>query len=82
MGEVSYLKLKLADMEGKQGHGGERQHKAEVWLLTKLNRKIHQISPDIYTPIKCTFLSQHFVIFSWIIYTQKQKAAILSTTKS
>uniref|UniRef100_A0A3Q1CQB3 SAM domain-containing protein n=1 Tax=Amphiprion ocellaris TaxID=80972 RepID=A0A3Q1CQB3_AMPOC len=29
MGEVSYLKLKLADMEGKQGHGAERQHKAE-----------------------------------------------------
>uniref|UniRef100_A0A669EQJ3 PPFIA binding protein 2 n=1 Tax=Oreochromis niloticus TaxID=8128 RepID=A0A669EQJ3_ORENI len=40
MGEVSYLKLKLADMEGKQGHGGERQHKAEVWLLTKLNKLI------------------------------------------
>uniref|UniRef100_A0A668VGU5 Liprin-beta-1/2 coiled-coil domain-containing protein n=1 Tax=Oreochromis aureus TaxID=47969 RepID=A0A668VGU5_OREAU len=40
MGEVSYLKLKLADMEGKQGHGGERQHKAEVWLLTKLNSTI------------------------------------------
>uniref|UniRef100_A0A669DJ51 PPFIA binding protein 2 n=1 Tax=Oreochromis niloticus TaxID=8128 RepID=A0A669DJ51_ORENI len=32
MGEVSYLKLKLADMEGKQGHGGERQHKAEGLL--------------------------------------------------
>ncbi|XP_029904402.1 liprin-beta-2 isoform X2 [Myripristis murdjan] len=29
MGEVSYLKLKLADMEEKQGHGTERQHKAE-----------------------------------------------------
>ncbi|KAM7014754.1 liprin-beta-2 isoform 4-T4 [Tautogolabrus adspersus] len=29
MGEVSYLKLKLADMEGKQNHGAERQHKAE-----------------------------------------------------
>ncbi|XP_056268514.1 liprin-beta-2 isoform X4 [Pseudoliparis swirei] len=29
LGEVSYLKLKLADMEGKQGHGAERQHKAE-----------------------------------------------------
>uniref|UniRef100_A0A4W6C3I2 PPFIA binding protein 2 n=1 Tax=Lates calcarifer TaxID=8187 RepID=A0A4W6C3I2_LATCA len=32
MGEVSYLKLKLADMEGKQGHGAERQHKAEGLL--------------------------------------------------
>lgn len=30
MGEVSYLKVKLADMEGKQSHGAERQHKAEV----------------------------------------------------
>lgn len=35
MGEVSYLKLKLADMEGKQSHGAERQHKAEVGLLTE-----------------------------------------------
>lgn len=34
MGEVSYLKLKLADMEGTQVHGAERQHKAEVRLLT------------------------------------------------
>lgn len=33
MGEVSYLKLKLADMEGKQGQGAERQHKAEVGVL-------------------------------------------------
>ncbi|XP_054892462.1 liprin-beta-2 isoform X5 [Poeciliopsis prolifica] len=32
MGEVSYLKLKLADMEGRQVHGSERQHKAEVLL--------------------------------------------------
>lgn len=32
MGEVSYLKLKLADMEGKQSHGADRQHKAEGLL--------------------------------------------------
>ncbi|XP_017159593.1 liprin-beta-2 isoform X10 [Poecilia reticulata] len=32
MGEVSYLKLKLANMEGTQVHGAERQHKAEVLL--------------------------------------------------
>ncbi|XP_074522488.1 liprin-beta-2 isoform X2 [Halichoeres trimaculatus] len=32
MGEVSYLKIKLADMEGKQNHGAERQHKAEGLL--------------------------------------------------
>lgn len=30
MGEVSYLKVKLADMEGKQSLGVDRQHKAEV----------------------------------------------------
>ena len=30
MGEVSYLKLKLADMEQNHVHGTERQHKAEV----------------------------------------------------
>lgn len=30
MGEVSYLKLKLSDMEEKQGYGAEKQHKAEV----------------------------------------------------
>lgn len=30
MGEVSYLKLKLADMEGRQTHGAEKQHNAEV----------------------------------------------------
>lgn len=32
MGEVSYLKIKLADMEGKQNQGAERQHKAEALL--------------------------------------------------
>ncbi|XP_045545152.1 liprin-beta-2 isoform X8 [Salmo salar] len=32
MGEVSYLKLKLVDMEEKQIHGVERKHKAEVIL--------------------------------------------------
>lgn len=32
MGEVSYLKLKLTDMEGKHSHGAERQHKAEGLL--------------------------------------------------
>uniref|UniRef100_A0A3Q3II01 Liprin-beta-1/2 coiled-coil domain-containing protein n=1 Tax=Monopterus albus TaxID=43700 RepID=A0A3Q3II01_MONAL len=37
MGEVSHLKLKLADMEGRQGHGAERQHKAEVRLFTEPN---------------------------------------------
>uniref|UniRef100_A0A673ZX70 PPFIA binding protein 2 n=1 Tax=Salmo trutta TaxID=8032 RepID=A0A673ZX70_SALTR len=34
MGEVSYLKLKLVDMEEKQIHGVERKHKAEVRTQT------------------------------------------------
>lgn len=49
MGEVSYLKIKLADMEGKQGQGAERQHKAEVGLLA-----------EIHVPIPC---SQKSLIF-------------------
>ncbi|XP_041755015.1 liprin-beta-2 isoform X8 [Coregonus clupeaformis] len=42
MGEVSYLKLKLVDMEEKQNHGVERQHKAEVILqeLRLLKEKV------------------------------------------
>lgn len=36
MGEVSYLKVKLADMEGKQSHGVDRQHKAEVRMFFML----------------------------------------------
>ncbi|XP_064836631.1 liprin-beta-2-like isoform X1 [Oncorhynchus masou masou] len=42
MGEVSYLKLKLVDMEEKQFHGVERQHKAEVKLqeLRLLKEKV------------------------------------------
>ncbi|XP_076014919.1 liprin-beta-2 [Genypterus blacodes] len=35
MSEVSYLKVKLEDMEGKQFHGTERQHKAEFQGLFK-----------------------------------------------
>ena len=30
-------RILLADMEGKQGHGAERQHKAEVRLLSGAN---------------------------------------------
>uniref|UniRef100_A0A3Q3WSE1 Liprin-beta-1/2 coiled-coil domain-containing protein n=1 Tax=Mola mola TaxID=94237 RepID=A0A3Q3WSE1_MOLML len=36
MGEVSYLKLKLADMEGKRDHGADRQHKAEVEAFMRM----------------------------------------------
>uniref|UniRef100_A0A673YB59 PPFIA binding protein 2 n=1 Tax=Salmo trutta TaxID=8032 RepID=A0A673YB59_SALTR len=45
MGEVSYLKLKLVDMEEKQIHGVERQHKAEVILqeLRLLKEKVDHL---------------------------------------
>ncbi|XP_058485694.1 liprin-beta-2 isoform X7 [Solea solea] len=45
MGEVSYLKLKLADMEGKQSHGAERQQKAEGLLkeLRSLKVKVEHL---------------------------------------
>eukprot|EP00066_Takifugu_rubripes_P027409 XP_011616675.1 PREDICTED: liprin-beta-2 [Takifugu rubripes] len=45
MGEVSYLKLKLSDMEGKQGYGAERQHKAEniIKELRTLKEKVEHL---------------------------------------
>uniref|UniRef100_H3D8H7 PPFIA binding protein 2a n=1 Tax=Tetraodon nigroviridis TaxID=99883 RepID=H3D8H7_TETNG len=45
MGEVSYLKLKLSDMEGKQGYGAERQHKAENFTkeLRILKEKVEHL---------------------------------------
>nr|XP_057944605.1 liprin-beta-2 isoform X2 [Doryrhamphus excisus] len=48
MGEVSYLKLKLADMEEKQGHGTERQHKAEALLreLKSLKDKVERLQDE------------------------------------
>ncbi|XP_071344336.1 liprin-beta-2 isoform X6 [Trachinotus anak] len=48
MGEVSYLKLKLTDMEGKQGHGAERQHKAEGLLkeLRILKDKVEHLEDE------------------------------------
>ncbi|XP_078800672.1 liprin-beta-2 isoform X6 [Oryzias latipes] len=45
MGEVSFLKLKLSDMEGKPDHGSERQHKAEILLkeLRLLKDKVQNL---------------------------------------
>ncbi|XP_036819465.1 liprin-beta-2 isoform X6 [Oncorhynchus mykiss] len=45
MGEVSYLKLKLVDMEEKQIHGVARKHKAEVILqeLRLLKEKVDHL---------------------------------------
>ncbi|XP_041849525.1 liprin-beta-2 isoform X2 [Melanotaenia boesemani] len=54
MGEVSYLKVKLADMEGKQGHGSERQHKAEtvVNFISELQEQMCQFQKEINSKIQ------------------------------
>ncbi|KAF7211863.1 transcript variant X3 [Nothobranchius furzeri] len=54
MGEVSYLKLKLTDMEGKQGHGAERQHKAEtvVNFISELQEQMCQFQKEINSKIQ------------------------------
>ncbi|XP_037835802.1 liprin-beta-2 isoform X3 [Kryptolebias marmoratus] len=54
MGEVSYLKLKLTDMEGKQGHGVERQHKAEtvVNFISELQEQMCQFQKEINSKIQ------------------------------
>ncbi|XP_061882794.1 liprin-beta-2 isoform X3 [Entelurus aequoreus] len=48
MGEVSYLKLKLADMEEKPGQDTERQHKAETLLreLKSLKDKVERLEDE------------------------------------
>ncbi|XP_037103666.1 liprin-beta-2 isoform X2 [Syngnathus acus] len=47
-GEVSYLKLKLTDMEEKQSPGGERQHKAECLVreLKILKDKVQHLEDE------------------------------------
>ncbi|XP_044203482.1 liprin-beta-2 isoform X1 [Thunnus albacares] len=54
MGEVSYLKLKLADMEGKQGHGAERQHKAEIVVnfISELQEQMCRFQKEINSKIQ------------------------------
>ncbi|XP_029284392.1 LOW QUALITY PROTEIN: liprin-beta-2 [Cottoperca gobio] len=54
MGEVSYLKLKLADMEGKQSHGAERQHKAEtvVNFISELQEQMCRFQEEINNKIQ------------------------------
>ncbi|KAM4744742.1 liprin-beta-2 isoform 2-T2 [Anableps anableps] len=54
MEEVSYLKLKLADMEGKQVHGAERQHKAEtvVNFISELQEQMCQFQKEINSKIQ------------------------------
>ncbi|XP_061600346.1 liprin-beta-2 isoform X2 [Cololabis saira] len=54
LGEVSYLKLKLADMEGKQGHGAEKQHKAEtvVNFISELQEQMCQFQKEINSKIR------------------------------
>ncbi|KAM8762918.1 liprin-beta-2 isoform 2-T2 [Acanthopagrus schlegelii] len=54
MGEVSYLKIKLADMEGKQSHGAERQHKAEtvVNFISELQEQMCRFQEEINSKIQ------------------------------
>ncbi|XP_017159589.1 liprin-beta-2 isoform X4 [Poecilia reticulata] len=54
MGEVSYLKLKLANMEGTQVHGAERQHKAEtvVNFISELQEQMCQFQKEINSKIQ------------------------------
>ncbi|KAM9764927.1 liprin-beta-2 isoform 2-T2 [Menidia menidia] len=54
MGEVSYLKLKLADMEGKQAQGVERHHKAEtvVNFISELQEQMCQFQKEINSKIQ------------------------------
>ncbi|XP_019109818.1 liprin-beta-2 isoform X2 [Larimichthys crocea] len=53
-GEVSYLKLKLTDMEGKQAHGAERQHKAEtvVNFISELQEQMCRFQKEINSKIQ------------------------------
>ncbi|XP_023809281.1 liprin-beta-2-like isoform X2 [Oryzias latipes] len=54
MGEVSFLKLKLSDMEGKPDHGSERQHKAEtvVNFISELQEQMCQFQKEINSKIQ------------------------------
>ncbi|KAM3876743.1 liprin-beta-2 [Diretmus argenteus] len=54
IGEVSYLKLKLVDMEEKQGHGTERQHKAEsvVNFISELQEQMCRFQKEINSKIQ------------------------------
>ncbi|XP_070692335.1 liprin-beta-2 isoform X2 [Pempheris klunzingeri] len=54
MGEVSYLKIKLADMEGKQGQGAERQHKAEIVVnfISELQEQMCRFQKEINSKIQ------------------------------
>ncbi|XP_061522081.1 liprin-beta-2 isoform X2 [Phycodurus eques] len=53
-GEVSYLKLKLSDMEDKHGHGEERQHKAEsvVNFISELQEQMCRFQKEINSKIQ------------------------------
>ncbi|XP_061736737.1 liprin-beta-2 isoform X3 [Nerophis ophidion] len=54
MGEVSYLKLKLSDMEEKPGQGTERQHKAEsvVNFISELQEQMCRFQKEINSKIQ------------------------------
>ncbi|XP_055010917.1 liprin-beta-2 isoform X1 [Boleophthalmus pectinirostris] len=54
MGEVSYLKLKLADMEGKHRDSSDRQHKAEsvVNFISELQEQMCRFQKEINNKIQ------------------------------
>ncbi|CAL9701770.1 unnamed protein product [Knipowitschia caucasica] len=54
MGEVSYLKLKLADMEAKHRDGSERHHKAEsvVNFISELQEQMCRFQTEINNKIQ------------------------------
>uniref|UniRef100_A0A673YAV6 PPFIA binding protein 2 n=1 Tax=Salmo trutta TaxID=8032 RepID=A0A673YAV6_SALTR len=68
MGEVSYLKLKLVDMEEKQIHGVERQHKAEVRTHTHTEGDVNDT--QVLNIMDSMFMKSNTVLSSRIRRTQ------------
>ncbi|KAM6980941.1 liprin-beta-2 [Aplochiton taeniatus] len=54
VGEVSYLKVKLGDMEEKHNHGSDRHHKAEsvVNLISELQEQMCRFQQEINSRIQ------------------------------
>uniref|UniRef100_A0A673A0Y3 PPFIA binding protein 2a n=1 Tax=Sphaeramia orbicularis TaxID=375764 RepID=A0A673A0Y3_9TELE len=76
-GEVSYLKLKLADMEGKQNHGTERQHKAESLIkeLRILKDKVEHLEDQkiqYEKKLKATKVKLSFDFHTCTVYAENE----------
>lgn len=79
-GEVSYLKLKLTDMEGKQAHGAERQHKAEVGLLTQQTIQCGQNGFIFNISTICRNGYGYVVVRTFFLIIHQNKLLLLSCT--